>query len=224
MECASIIDAIQAIDQNVTLFMNHAVESRFSDTFWMFMSDKSVWIPAYAICCFYLVKRLGWKRALVIACAVALSFGVCDQLSGLVKHSVARLRPVYSQSMLAGGLNVLEKGGGRFGFFSAHAANSFAFTTCLILGFRYCTGRKYTLFEIFATLWALLVSISRIFVGKHYLGDVLAGIVIGIFTGYLVTTGASLLLRRLALKREAAKAELKASAEDNLMKKVKAKE
>ena len=31
--------------------------------------------------------------------------------------------------------------------------------------------------------WALMVSISRIFVGKHYLGDVIVGMAVGAATG-----------------------------------------
>jgi undecaprenyl-diphosphatase len=32
--------------------------------------------------------------------------------------------------------------------------------------------------------WAFMVSVSRIFVGKHYLGDVLVGILVGSIAGY----------------------------------------
>ena len=32
--------------------------------------------------------------------------------------------------------------------------------------------------------WAFMVAVSRIFVGKHYLGDVLVGILVGSLAGY----------------------------------------
>jgi undecaprenyl-diphosphatase len=33
-------------------------------------------------------------------------------------------------------------------------------------------------------IWAVLVAISRIFVGKHYLGDVMVGALVGGLAGY----------------------------------------
>ena len=32
--------------------------------------------------------------------------------------------------------------------------------------------------------WAFMVAVSRIFVGKHYLGDVIVGILVGSLAGY----------------------------------------
>ena len=45
-------------------------------------------------------------------------------------------------------------------------------------------------------LWATLVALSRIFVGKHYLGDILAGAMIGAAAGLLFATVARLIIRR----------------------------
>ena len=44
---------------------------------------------------------------------------------------------------------------------------------------------NYTLLGVLLSIWALLVSISRVFVGKHFLGDVLTGILVGIAFGLL---------------------------------------
>ena len=139
---------------------------------------------------------LGWKKALIVLASAALAFGMCDQVSNLVKHSVSRLRPCYSFPMLDGGLNVLEKRGGFFGFFSAHAANAFSFAVCMILGFSNDKTRSYKAFRAGILSWAALVSISRIFVGKHYLGDVLVGALIGITIGYLLGSLSNLLIRK----------------------------
>ena len=43
---------------------------------------------------------------------------------------------------------------------------------------------------------ATLVTLSRVFVGKHYLGDVLAGALIGTITGYVFAALASRICRR----------------------------
>ena len=135
MVSASLIGFLHRIDQNATLFLN-SFSTPATDQLWMLMSDKTVWIPAYAICAYFLFRRLGWKKALVVLVSVGIAFGLCDQFSTIVKHSVDRLRPSYSARMLLGGLNVLEGRGGFYGFFSAHAANAFALVMCLIIGFR----------------------------------------------------------------------------------------
>ena len=42
-----------------------------------------------------------------------------------------------------------------------------------------------------------MVSISRVFVGKHYLGDVLVGVIVGIAFGLFTAWLARLVIRRL---------------------------
>jgi undecaprenyl-diphosphatase len=44
--------------------------------------------------------------------------------------------------------------------------------------------------------WATMVALSRIFVGKHYLGDILAGALIGIAAGFLFAGVARIIIRR----------------------------
>ncbi len=185
MVSSSLIGFLHRIDQDATLFLN-SFSTPATDQLWMLMSDKTVWIPAYAICVWFLFRRLGWKKALVVLCSVGLAFALCDQSSTIVKHSVDRLRPSYCASMLLGGLNVLEGRGGFFGFFSAHAANAFALVICLIIGFRNDRSHTYNGFYKFALVWAAMVAASRIFVGKHYLGDVIVGTIVGLTIGYFV--------------------------------------
>lgn len=189
MDGSSVIGTLNAFDQDLTLVIN-SWSSPWTDGFWMMMSDKTFWIPTYIICAFFLFKRLGWKKALIVLASCGVAFALCDQFSNIVKHAVVRLRPSYSSRMLRDGLNILEKRGGFYGFFSAHAANAFATVMCLIIGFRNDKSHTYKAFRFWAIVWAALVSVSRIFVGKHYLGDVLVGTVIGITIGSLVAMAA----------------------------------
>ena len=89
-----------------------------------------------------------------------------------------------------------KKRGGFYGFFSAHAANAFSLAVCLVIGFRNDSTHTYNWFCRCALVWASLVSISRIFVGKHYLGDVLVGAIIGIAIGYLAGAAARYCISR----------------------------
>lgn len=182
-------DIIHSWDQALTLFIN-SFHSPATDQFMVFFSDRAVWFPLYAAIAFFLVIRLGWKKGLVAIAVVALCLLACDQTSNLLKYSVARLRPCYSDRMLFGGLHVLENRGSLYGFFSAHAANAFGFAVCTSMCFKSDTAHPYKAYIRFAFIWAALVSISRMFVGKHYFGDILAGAVIGSLWGCVLALAA----------------------------------
>ncbi len=200
MGSLAVIEYLHGLDQDITLLINN-LSNPATDQFWMFMSDKAVWIPAYILCAYFLFRRLGWKKALVVIISAGIAFALCDQLSNIVKHSVDRLRPSYDRRMLVEGLRVLERRGGFYGFFSAHAANAFAFVLCLIIGFRNDMEHNYLAFSISVLMWATLVAASRIFVGKHYFGDVLVGAIIGIIIGYACGKAARLIIKRFLEKK-----------------------
>lgn len=183
------------LDQDITLWLNN-MHSMLSDQFWFFMSDKKVWIPLYLLVVIFLFIRLGWKKALVVIAAIGLTFAACDMTSTFIKHLAERLRPCYNTGMLNGGLRVLEGRGGKFGFFSAHAANAFGCYICAVKGFRLDKSRKYRMFMAIGLLWAIMVAASRIFVGKHYFGDVLVGIAVGTFFGLLISRLAAIVAER----------------------------
>lgn len=171
-------------DQEATLWINR-LHTMWTDSLMMFVTEKKVWIPLYILLIVLLLQRIGWKRTLVVLGAVALTIFACDQTANLVKAGVARLRPCYNTAMLQGGLHLLEERGYFFGFFSAHAANHFGIACCILQGLRSDRTRPNTGMGIFLILWATLVGISRIFVGKHFLGDVLVGTAVGSLYGLL---------------------------------------
>lgn len=185
---------VHQLDQQITLTIN-SWNSAFTDPIWTFLSLKLVWAPLYAAIIALMIWKLGWKKGLIVVGGVLLTIGFCDQFANLIKHATARIRPVNDEWMVAHGLNILEWGGG-FSFFSAHAANSFGIAgsswfglkNCLIGSQNTCRCKlsnenlcKYYAWVMFT--WAALVGISRIFVGKHYLGDVIVGTIVGILGG-----------------------------------------
>lgn len=180
---------IHKADQLLTLEIN-SWDSFNTDPVWQFFSDKLVWAPMYAAIIALLVWKLGWKRGLIVLAGALLTFGFCDQVSNIVKHAVGRIRPLHDEFMLANGLNVLENGGG-YSFFSAHAANSFGLALSTFVGMKRCLSNSGSMmpkwlkaYGTWMFFWATMVAVSRIFVGKHYLGDVIVGIIIGSLAGY----------------------------------------
>lgn len=192
---------IHEIDQLLTLEIN-SWNSFITDPVWQFFSAKLVWAPMYAAIIGLLIWKMGWKRGLIVLGAALLTFVFCDQFANLVKHAVGRIRPLHNPFMVDNGLHILEGGGG-LSFFSAHAANAFGLATCTFVAMKRillpkglgdgstqkCSscGRMplwLKAYGIWIFIWAPLVAVSRIFVGKHYLGDILVGTLVGLLAGY----------------------------------------
>ena len=195
---------LHKIDQLLTLEIN-SWNSFITDPVWQFFSDKLVWAPMYAAIIALLIWKLGWKRGLLILAGALLTFGFCDQFSNLIKHAVCRIRPLNDEFMVSQGLHILERGGG-YSFFSAHAANTFGLAFSTYVGMKRCLQFSEPTSEMpkwlkaygwWMFFWAFMVAISRIFVGRHYLGDVLVGILVGSLAGYLFARLAALICRRI---------------------------
>ena len=211
---------IHQIDQLLTLEIN-SWHSFITDPIWAFFSDKLVWAPMYAAIIALLIWKLGWKRGLMVLAGALLTFAFCDQFSNLIKHAVGRIRPLNDEFMIAQGLHVLERGGG-YSFFSAHSANSFGLAFSTFVGMKQCLcgsgqhgcmkpGSTVTdspsampkwlkAYGWWMFFWAFMVAISRIFVGKHYLGDVIVGILVGSLAGWLFAWLAGWLCKKFMAK------------------------
>lgn len=189
---AEIVPLLDTFDRNITLAIN-ALHCPASDFIWSTLSASKFWIPLYLVLIFLVFRNLGWKKALILIAAVGLTVLFCDQSSHFVKYQVCRLRPCHDEFMLSQGLRLLEGAGSKFGFFSAHACNFIGVSVVVrnalaadipsapdSMKFRRIAGNVFV-------CWAVLVGISRIFVGKHYFGDVAVGLVVGLAIGILVS-------------------------------------
>ena len=194
---------IHHLDQQLTLAIN-SWNSAVTDPIWAFLSMKLVWIPLYAAILALIVWKLGWKKGGILILGTVLTIVFCDQFANLIKFSVARIRPLHDDFMVSNGLNILELGGG-YSFFSAHAANSFGLAACTWFGLKNClkdspdpvNAKIVKWYGWFMFTWASLVAISRIFVGKHYLGDVIVGTIAGLIIGCSLGIAASMINRKL---------------------------
>jgi len=165
---------LKSWDKDLLLFLN-GMHSPLWDYSMTLFTLTPTWLIFYVTILAIIVKKHG-KKSLFIFFAIALMILCADQFSGILKHTVQRLRPsndpAFSQLV-----HIFFKKGGQFGFVSAHAANTFAIATFTSLMFR---NRKYTMF-IFP--WAILISYSRIYLGVHYPGDVICGALLGVGAG-----------------------------------------
>jgi undecaprenyl-diphosphatase len=190
----NIWQTLEQADKLATLEIN-SWSSAITDPIWQIFSNIPIWVPMYVIIVAFIIQRLGWKKGLIVVAAAALTFGFCDQSSNFIKALTERLRPCHDPYMIHNGLNILESGG-KFSFFSAHAANAFGLATCTTIGFRIDKRLKYNGYITWMYIWATLVAVSRIFVGKHFLGDVIVGICVGTLAGLAFGTLAKVIIKR----------------------------
>lgn len=169
------------IDAQLFLFLN-GLHADWLDPIMVAITEMWPWVPLYILLLFLVFKQYG-KRGWWILLAVAVVILCSDQLSAHVcKPLFHRLRPCFNTDLKE--LVHLPKGlpGGRYGFVSSHAANTFAvaafLTTALRESYRHIGWWLYG--------WAFISSYSRIYVGVHYPGDIVAGAVLGILIGLII--------------------------------------
>lgn len=187
-----MIDTLAGMDSQLLLGLNQ-FHCGFMDEFMMLFSSRWVWVPMYASL-LYLLWRVFPPRAVVVALvAVAVDITLSDQTCAtLIRPVVQRLRPSNLQNPLSELVHVVHNyRGGPYGFPSCHAANSFALAVMMSLLLR----RRW--FTVFIFIWAVLNSYSRIYLGVHYPGDLLAGAVAGSIIAALCYLLAVLLLPAL---------------------------
>jgi undecaprenyl-diphosphatase len=174
-----MLELLDQLDKALFLILNggHGV---CSDYFWQLVTETYTWLPLYIFLVSMFVVRFKKDSIWVILAAVAV-VAVCDQLTAsFMKPFFGRLRPCHDPA-IASYVHVVQQCGGRFGFASSHAANTFGIATFSALVLRYQSGWWKT-----GYFWAALVAYSRIKVGVHYPGDILAGAAVGGLIGWFI--------------------------------------
>lgn len=168
------LDKLIHLDQQVTLSINGS-ESLFWDNVMYTVTNTFSWTLVIIALFWVIFKNNKLKEALLVVLFMALLITVADRIcSGWVKPTVARWRPTQDPQLMYMVDVVRGYRGGRFGFFSGHACNTMCMAVFLSCLFRYW---QLTLTLIF---WSLSTTFTRIYLGVHYVGDVLVGWSVGI--------------------------------------------
>ena len=176
-----LVSALEAVDKQLLLAVNGS-DSLYLDRVARKLTNAFTWVPFY-VSLFYLVLKNNdnFRKILLILGAA----GLCVLLAGtvddvIVKPTVARWRPTHDPEI--GSLVDIVDGyrGGRYGFFSAHAANTFS------LAILFCWMIRSRLLSVAIVIWSLTNCWTRLYLGVHYPGDILVGLTWGAIVGTFV--------------------------------------
>lgn len=174
-------ESLIQFDKQLLLAVNGS-DSLFIDGLAVALTTATTWIPLY-LALFFLVLRNNESMKqilLIIGCAA-----LCVVLAGtvddsFVKPTVARLRPTHDLQI---GMSVDVVGGyrgGSYGFFSAHAANTFSIAVFFSLLVR--NG----ILAFLLVLWSFINCWTRMYLGVHFPGDILCGLLWGGLVGMFI--------------------------------------
>ena len=173
-----MLNRVKEYDTDLLIFLNNLGSQQW-DPLWLAVTDKLTFLPFFLLIIYFLYKENGLYKLLFILLSIALLILFTDQFTNVIKDSFERLRPCRVDE-LQQYLRNIEVRCGKYGFFSAHAANSMAVTTLLISSFKFCYKKWISLLLIF---WVVFFSYSRIYLGVHYPLDTFFGLFFGLLFG-----------------------------------------
>jgi membrane-associated phospholipid phosphatase len=163
--------------QSIDLSILEAINPRHPNSqYWIQTSSSAYWIPAaacFGTLAFGLLKNDKHSRVKAFELFVAVSGGIL--ITEVIKPIVNRTRPADAYPALIF-TNSPTHGPS---FPSGHT--TLAFSTASMITLQYM--KWYVVIP--AYLWAGTVAYSRMYLGKHYPSDVLAGSAIGIASSYV---------------------------------------
>ena len=176
-----MIGSRRQYDKQVLLSLNGS-HSLCADGLMLTLTDAKTWIPMYVALLYLVIKNNNSMTkilAIIAGAALCVLFtGTLDDL--FVKPVVARWRPTHDPEI--GYMVDVVDGyrGGRYGFFSAHAANTFSIALFFVLLVR------SRWLSVALVLWSLINCWTRIYLGVHYPIDIAVGLLWGAFVAVLV--------------------------------------
>lgn len=138
-----------------------------------------IWIPFYIAILATVYRCYGWRTMLLMGAMAGFAIAATDQTcASLLRPILRRLRPANPDNPISEYVHIVNGyRGGKYGFPSCHAANTFAVVALTSLLFKRWT------YTISIAAWAAIVSYSRMYLGVHYPGDILTGMLVGLFYG-----------------------------------------
>ena len=186
-----MIQSLRQLDETLLLWFN-GFHTSFLDNLALSVSSRWLWLPLYVTLFALIARKVGWSRTLVyVTLLFLLTVGLTDYTcASILRPIFQRPRPTQPDSPIFHLVHAVQNyRGGHYGFPSCHASNAFAMATLSTLYFR-----AWRL-SVAMFVWALLLCLSRMYLGVHYPGDILLGATIGVAIAFTTYAAARPLLR-----------------------------
>jgi undecaprenyl-diphosphatase len=177
-----VLATLQAADARAMLLLNFN-GGAVADRFFYGYSRLQTWLPLAAVLVGYTLMwhQGSWRDRLFLLLIIVAMIAFTDQLSsGIIKPIVARPRPSHNLTLAPMLHYVNDYHGGRYGFVSGHATN----ISCLVTFLCFIYRNKFM--RAVLAVFTVIICYSRIYLGVHYLGDILCGAAIGILVARVV--------------------------------------
>lgn len=181
-----MIEYLESLDRALVLTVN-SWNTPFLDELMWWISAKITWFPLYFFLLYLAYRKIGLKAAFLFLVFVVLTIVIADTISVYaLKETFQRYRPSH-HVLLTEKLHYYYQGdnhyyqGGQYGFVSSHATNFFVIAWCFTLVF----FKSYPKTVYFLFFCALIVCYSRLYLGVHYLTDIIGGALLGTTIAFL---------------------------------------
>lgn len=173
-----MLDKLIEWDQKLFLFLN-SKNASWLDPVMLALSSYIGWIIVFvAMAAFIYFQAKHWKKT--SAMFFMLSVGMSALLTNIIKLFIERPRPIHNVAW-EGTIHAIERYSTTYSFFSSHSATTFTMAVFFLMVF--AKDKAYKYLGWLGIIWATGVAYSRIYVAKHYPGDVIVGILFGITIG-----------------------------------------
>jgi undecaprenyl-diphosphatase len=174
-----IIDQFLPLERHLFFALNGS-DSPFLDNLMWTYSRPIVWLPLFLFLIFMMFYKTSYKEAILTLVFFLLVFGISDYVSSSIfKPLFHRFRPTHYPGFEQYIDLVRNYRGGMYGFISGHACTSFGIATFISLVFR----NKWV--TISSLLWASINSYTRIYLGVHFISDIISGAIVGALIAFL---------------------------------------
>lgn len=174
-----MMESILELERGVFLWIN-GTHTPFLDMLFWWFAGTLIWCPLLLVPSYYVWRRpKNWLPAVISLLLIPV---LCYVASDYVfKPIFTRFRPT-THPLFMDAVTILReyKAGGLYGFISGHTTNAFGFA---VLSLLLVKNKIYTALIL---LWAFLMGYSRIYLGAHFISDVVGGLIVGVLLAIAV--------------------------------------